>query len=73
MLHLHLLKEDTLGVKQCTTNWAVLRECGHELLQFYWFQSAVNSILNTNNNTLRRVVQADLNLLVQVPAGQLNC
>ena len=28
-LHLHFLK-GTLGVKQSTTNWAVLRECGHE-------------------------------------------
>ena len=63
-LHLHFLK-DTLGVKQSTTNWAVLRECGHEPLQFYWFRSAVklfNSMLNTNCDTLRRVVQADLNL-----------
>ena len=48
-----------------TTNWAVLRECGHEPLQFYWFRSAVklfNNMLNTNSDTLRRVVQADLNL-----------
>ena len=63
-LHLHFLK-GTLGVKQSTTNWAVLRECGHEPLQFYWFRSAVklfNSMLNTNSDTLRRVVQADLNL-----------
>ena len=64
-LHLHFLK-GTLGVKKSTTNWAVLRECGHELLQFYWFRSAVklfNSMLNTkNSDTLRRVVQADLNL-----------
>ena len=28
-LHLHFLK-GTLGVKQSTTNWAVLQECGHE-------------------------------------------
>ena len=63
-LHLHFLK-GTLGVKQSTTNWAVLQECGHEPLQFYWFPSAVklfNSMLNTNSVTLRRVVQADLNL-----------
>jgi len=45
-----------------TTNWAVLRECGHEPLQFYWFRSAVNSMLNSNIDTLRRVVQADTNL-----------
>ena len=75
LLHLHFLK-GTLGVKRSTTNWAVLRERGHDPLQFYWFRSAVklfNSMLNTNSDTLRRVVQADLNLLVQVPAGQLNC
>ena len=57
-LHLHCLK-GTLGVKQSTTNWAVLRECGHEPLRFYWFRSAVklfNSMLNTNSDTLRRVV-----------------
>jgi hypothetical protein len=63
-LHLHFLK-GTLGVKQSTTNWVVLRECGHEPLQFYWFRSAVklfSSMLNTNSDTLRRVVQADLNL-----------
>ena len=62
LLHLHFLKA-TLGVKRSTTNWAVLREC--EPLQFYWFWSAVklfNSMLNTNSDTLRRVVQADLNL-----------
>jgi hypothetical protein len=50
-LHLHFLK-GTLGVKQSTTNWAVLRECEHESLQFYWFRSAVklfNSMLNTNS------------------------
>ena len=43
----------------------LLRECGHEPLQFFWFRSAVklfNSMLNTNSDTLRRVVQADLNL-----------
>ena len=36
-----------------------------EPLQFYWFRSAVklfNSMLNTNSDILRRVVQADFNL-----------
>jgi len=47
--------------------WAVLRECGHELLQFYWFRSAVklfNGMLISSliSVTLRRVVQDDLNL-----------
>ncbi len=27
----------TLGVKRSAPNWAVLRECAHEPLQFYWF------------------------------------
>jgi len=31
----------TLGVKRTTTNMAVLRECGHEPLQFCWFRSVV--------------------------------
>ena len=30
-LHLHFLK-GTLGVKQSTTNWAVIRECGHDAM-----------------------------------------
>eukprot|EP00983_Pelagomonas_calceolata_P072689 1151823-Pelagomonas_calceolata.AAC.4 len=34
--HMSYLKS-TLGIKLTTTNWAVLRECGHEPLQFYWF------------------------------------
>jgi hypothetical protein len=48
-LHLHFLKSKIVGVKRSTTNWAVLRECGHEPLQFYWCRSAVkafNSMLN---------------------------
>eukprot|EP00983_Pelagomonas_calceolata_P133396 1161961-Pelagomonas_calceolata.AAC.5 len=35
--HMSYLKS-TLGVKHTTTNWAVLRECGHEPLQFYWLR-----------------------------------
>ena len=53
------------------TNWAVLQECGHEPLQFCWFRSAVkrfNSMLNTNSDTLQRVVQADLNLQLRSSA-----
>ena len=55
----------TLHVQRSTTDWAVLRGCGHEPLQFYRFRSAVklfNSMLNTNSDTLQRVVQADLNI-----------
>ena len=81
MLHLHFLK-GTLGhVKQSTTNWAVLRECGHEPLQFYWFWSAVklfSIMLITNLDWVVTLCGGWSRLisiysLVQVPAGQLNC
>ena len=54
-----------LGVKNSTTNWAVLRECGQEPLQFFWFRAPIrffNSMLNSNSETLRRVLKADLHL-----------
>eukprot|EP00983_Pelagomonas_calceolata_P031001 973741-Pelagomonas_calceolata.AAC.1 len=31
----------SLGVKRTTTNWAVLRECGHQPLQYYGLRAAV--------------------------------
>jgi len=60
-LHLNFLK-GTLGVKRTTTNWAVLRECGHEPLQIYWFRAAVKffSLLATNSLTLRWAVEAEV-------------
>eukprot|EP00983_Pelagomonas_calceolata_P014543 462348-Pelagomonas_calceolata.AAC.1 len=39
-VHLCLL-ECILGVQCTTPNWSVLRECGYEPLQFYWFGAAV--------------------------------
>ncbi len=39
-VHMCLLK-GILGVKRTTLNWSVLRECGQEPLQFYWFRAAV--------------------------------
>ena len=59
--HLNFLKS-ILGVKRTTSNWAVLRECGHEALQFYWFRATIkflNSMLTCNSNTVRKVVKAD--------------
>eukprot|EP00983_Pelagomonas_calceolata_P005377 174745-Pelagomonas_calceolata.AAC.1 len=59
------------GVKHTTTNWAVLRECGHEPHQIYWFRSVVkmyNSMLKSNSETLRRVLIADLNIHSREPA-----
>ena len=59
--HLGLLKS-ILGIKRSAPTWAVLRECGHEPLQFYWFRATVkfyNSMLNSNSNLLRQVLKAD--------------
>eukprot|EP00983_Pelagomonas_calceolata_P050509 1141999-Pelagomonas_calceolata.AAC.2 len=55
-MHLCLLKR-VLGVKRTTPNWFVLRECGHEPLQFYWFRAAVrfhNASLRSNSTTLSK-------------------
>ena len=60
-----------LGVKRTTTNWAVLRECGHEPLQFYWFRSVVklyNSMLKSKSETLSRVLKADLSIHSRDPS-----
>jgi len=41
------------GVKNSTTNWAVLRECGQEPLQFFWFRASIrlfNSMLDDSNS-----------------------
>jgi len=35
-VHMCLLR-GILGVKRTTPGWSVLRECGQEPLQFYWF------------------------------------
>ena len=55
-----------LGVKNSTTNWAVLRECGQEPLQFFWFRASIRFLiacmLDSNSETLRRVLKADLYL-----------
>ena len=54
-----------LGVKNSTTNWAVLRDCGQEPLQFSWFCASIrlfNSMLDSNSETLRLVLKAGLHL-----------
>jgi len=46
-----------------TPNWSVLRECGQEPLQFYWFRTAVkfyNALLCSNSSTLAKVLKADI-------------
>jgi len=54
-----------LGVKRSTPNWAVLRECGQEPLQFYWFRAAAkffNSLPSGNSGLLKKIVHADIAL-----------
>jgi len=62
--HLCFLKR-VLGVKRTTCNWSVLRECGQEPLQFYWFRAAIrfyNALLSCNSRTVRKVLEADREL-----------
>jgi len=50
-------------VKRSAPNWAVLRECAHEPLQFYWFRAAIrfyNGLLSSNSATLKEALHADL-------------
>ena len=71
MRHMSFLKSK-LGVKRTTTKWAVLRECGHEPLQYYWFRSAVklyNSMLRSNSVTVQKVLRADMSIHVGPPVG----
>jgi len=61
-VHMCLLK-GILGVKRSTPDWSVLRECGQESLQFYWFRVAVrfyNALLCSNSGTLAKVLKADI-------------
>ncbi len=54
-----------LGVKRSLPNWAVLRECGQEPLQFYWLRAAANffnSLLSRNSGLLTKIVYADFAL-----------
>eukprot|EP00983_Pelagomonas_calceolata_P126918 1161350-Pelagomonas_calceolata.AAC.3 len=53
------------GVKSTAKIWPVLRKCGQEPLQFQCFRATVkffNSVLNSNSETLRQVLKADLHL-----------
>ncbi len=42
--HMCFLK-GVLGAKRTTPSWAVLRNCGQEPLQLYWFRPAANFFL----------------------------
>jgi len=39
--HLCFLRRILEVKKNSTTNWAVLRECGQEPLQFFWFRASI--------------------------------
>jgi len=57
-----------LGVKGTTSNWCVLRECGQDALQFYWFRAAIrffNSSIETNSYAMKRTLYADVKLSVR--------
>ena len=59
--HLCFLKR-VLGVERTSCNWSVLRECGQEPLQFYWYRAPVlfyNSIIGCNNELFKKVWHAD--------------
>eukprot|EP00983_Pelagomonas_calceolata_P065011 1148403-Pelagomonas_calceolata.AAC.1 len=59
------------SVKRATTNWAVLREYGHVPLQLYWFKSIIkmyNGLSNSNCETVRKVLKADLHLHSRGPS-----
>ena len=60
-------------IKSTSANWCVLRECEQEPLHFYWFRSAVkfwNRMVDSNSNTLRDVMKADISL---GNSGASNC
>ncbi len=63
-VHVCMLK-GILGMKRTTPNWSVLRECGQEPLQFYWFRAAVrfyNALLCSFSSTLAKVLKADIGM-----------
>ena len=65
--------ERILGIKSTSANWCVLQECAQEPLQFYWFRSAVkflNRMVDSNSNTLRDVMKANISL---GNSGASNC
>ncbi len=55
------LLKGILGVKRTTPNWSVLRECGQEPLQFYWFRAAVRfyNALLCSSSTHAKVLKAN--------------
>eukprot|EP00983_Pelagomonas_calceolata_P086054 1156675-Pelagomonas_calceolata.AAC.5 len=60
-----MLLETFSRCENTATNWPVLRECGQEPLQFYWFRATVkffNSMLDSNSKASRQVLKVDLHL-----------
>ena len=61
----HVFLEAHSWSEEQHNKWAVLRECGQEPLQFFWFRASIrlfNGMLDSNSETLRRVLKADLHL-----------
>jgi len=55
----------TLGLKRSAPNWAVLRECAHKPLQFYWLRAAIwfYWLLSSNSATIKQALHVDLKLV----------
>ncbi len=55
----------TLGVRDTTPSWCIMRECGLEPLQFNWFLAAMrlyNSLTRCSSSTMKKILQADMRL-----------
>eukprot|EP00983_Pelagomonas_calceolata_P063408 1147704-Pelagomonas_calceolata.AAC.1 len=55
----------TLGVRDTTPAWCIIRECGLEPLLFNWFRAAMhlyNSLIRCNSSTMKKISQADMRL-----------
>jgi len=63
-------------VKRTTPNWSVLRKCGQEPLQLYWFRAALrfyNALLFSKSGTLAKAFKADVAMsTVKRSAGVLS-
>ncbi len=55
-------------VKDTTSSWCIMRECGLGPLQFNWFQAAVRlykALIQSNSSAARKILQADMQLSSQ--------
>eukprot|EP00983_Pelagomonas_calceolata_P063430 1147717-Pelagomonas_calceolata.AAC.2 len=56
-------RASSLGVKRSSTIWAVLKECGHQPLQYHWFKAAdklLNSMLVQLTQVFHRLRSSEI-------------